>query len=162
MAGRRDRATTSRMMAAIKRADTKPELALRRALHGRGVRYRLQAGDVFGHPDLVVRRLKVAVFVDGDMWHGNEHVRRGLPDLEALFPTNTQFWCEKIRRNVERDRQVSEHLTADGWTVVRLWATDVLADPDSAAQVVEDAITRSRRARDERRGNCSGSDGEVL
>jgi DNA mismatch endonuclease (patch repair protein) len=150
------------MMAAVKRADTKPELALRRALHRDGVRFRLQANDVFGHPDLVVRKFKIAVFVDGDMWHGNEHVRRGLPSLEALFPTNTQFWCEKIRRNVERDREVDERLRSGGWTVIRLWTTDVLADPDAAARIVEEALSQSRTAGGHRRENGSGSDGQVL
>jgi len=149
-------------MAAVKRADTKPELALRRALHRGGVRFRLQANDVFGHPDLVVRKFKIAVFVDGDMWHGHEHVRRGLPSLEALFPTNTRFWCEKIRQNVERDREVNERLRSDGWTVIRLWATDVLADPDAAARIVVEALGRSREAREHRRESGSGSDGQVL
>ena len=117
---------------------------------------------MFGHPDLVVRKFKIAVFVDGDMWHGNEHVRRGLPNLEALFPTNTQFWCDKIRKNVERDRAVDESLRSAGWTVIRLWATDVLADSDAAARIVEDALRRSREAHEHRREKGSGSDGQVL
>lgn len=159
MAVPRDKATTSRIMAKVKRANTQPELALRRALHGHGVRFRLQAGDVFGHPDLVVRKFKIAVFVDGDLWHGNEQVRRGLPDLEALFPTNTQFWCDKIRRNTERDREVDAHLAAGGWTVIRLWATDVMADPDAAARIVEDALRHAKEKRGEYR---NGTHGQVL
>lgn len=133
-------------MAAVKSKDTKAELALRRELHARGVRYRLQAKDVVGRPDLVIRKYRIAVFVDGDMWHGNEHVRRGLPNLEAMFPTHTDFWCGKIRRNVQRDREVNEHLRSEGWTVLRFWATDVEADPSVAASVVEDAVRGSRRA----------------
>lgn len=135
---------TSRMMSAVKRVDTKPELAMRRALHRNGVRFRLQPRDVFGHPDLVIRKYKIAVFVDGDMWHGNEHVRRGLPNLEALFPTNTEFWCSKIRRNVDRDREVNERLRSDGWTVLRFWAADVLANPETAAKTVRRALDRAR------------------
>jgi DNA mismatch endonuclease, patch repair protein len=140
----RDKATTSRIMSAIKSSNTKAELALRRALHAAGIRYRLQANDVFGRPDLVIRKHQLAVFVDGDMWHGNEHVRRGLSNLEDLFPTNAEFWCKKIRRNVERDAEVNEHLTAGGWTVVRLWATDVERDPESAASEVIEVLNGLR------------------
>lgn len=144
LAGPRDKATTSRMMSAVRSADTKAEISLRRAIHKRGIRFRLHARDVFGHPDLVIRKYRIAVFVDGDMWHGNEHKRRGLANLEDLFPTNTEFWCNKIRRNVERDREVNEHLALDGWTVLRFWATDVESAPDDAAYVVEEAVRNSR------------------
>ena len=142
----RDAATTSRMMAAVRNANTKAELVLRSALHRRGVRYRVQARDVFGRPDIVIRKYKVAVFVDGDMWHGNEHVRRGLPSMEAMFPTNTRFWCEKIRRNMARDQDVNAHLIAQGWTVLRFWASNVLANPDDAAEVVREALAHRRAA----------------
>lgn len=128
------------MMSAVRSADTKAELVLRQALHARGLRYRLHARDVMGHPDVVIRKYRLAIFVDGDLWHGNEHNRRGLPNLEALFPTNTEFWCVKIRRNMERDREVNAALRAEGWTVVRLWATDVLADPENAAETAEQGV----------------------
>jgi DNA mismatch endonuclease (patch repair protein) len=150
------------MMSAVRRADTKPELALRRALHGRGVRFRLQAKDVFGCPDVVIRKYKVAVFVDGDLWHGNEHVRRGLPDLEALFPTNTEFWCAKIRRNVDRDREVNMRLRHEGWTVIRFWAADVMADPEVAAEAVQQALDQARTAHETREGQRDGSHRPVL
>lgn len=142
----RDKAMTSRMMSAVHSTDTKAELALRHALHGRGIRYRLHARDVMGRPDIVIRKYRLAVFVDGDMWHGNEHNRRGLPNLEALFPSNTDFWCNKIRRNMERDCEVNAKLRADGWTVLRLWATDVLANPEDAADFVAQAVSESMAA----------------
>ena len=108
-----------------------------------------------GHPDVVIRKYRLAVFVDGDMWHGNEHIRRGLPNLEALFPTNTEFWCRKIRRNMERDHEVNAALRSDGWRIVRLWATDVLASPEDAATTVErsvrDAIAALNAVSSERR-----------
>jgi len=133
------------MMAAVRNADTGAELALRRALHSLGIRYRLQAKDVFGRPDVVIRKYRVAVFVDGDMWHGNEHVRRGLPSLEAMFPTNTEYWCDKIRHNMQRDREVTSRLEREGWAVLRFWAADVLGNPDQAARAVRDAVARARR-----------------
>lgn len=138
--GPRDSRVTSRMMAAVRNKDSKAELALRRALHARGLRYRLHARDVPGHPDLVIRSRRLAVFVDGDMWHGNEHKRRGLSCLADLFPTRTEWWIQKIERNMRRDQEVNEQLAAAGWTIVRIWESKVLEDPQKAADRVLDAL----------------------
>ncbi|MGH3857258.1 MAG: very short patch repair endonuclease [Pseudonocardiaceae bacterium] len=135
----RDPAVTSRIMARVRSKDSKAELALRRALHTRGFRYRLHGKDVLGRPDIVNRARKLAVFVDGDLWHGNEHHRRGLASLAELFPTRTQWWVAKIEANMRRDHEVTSTLRAQGWTVIRLWASDILADPGAAAQHVLDA-----------------------
>lgn len=134
----RDPAVTSRIMRQVKSRNTVPELALRRAVHARGGRYRLHAADVPGHPDLVVRSRKIAVFVDGDVWHGNpaECRRRGRESLAAMFPTRTDWWTNKIERNMARDQEVNQQLRERGWTVLRLWASDVLAAPDLAADLV--------------------------
>jgi len=137
---RRDPAVTSRMMAAVKDKDSKAELALRRELHRRGLRYRLHARDVEGRPDLVVRSRRVAVFVDGDFWHGNAHRLRGLARMEDLFPNNTLWWMRKLTRNMERDREVTFALERTGWRVVRVWESDVLADPSAAADHVEEVL----------------------
>lgn len=134
---RRDPAVTSRMMAAVKHKDSRAELALRRELHARGVRYRIHARDVLGCPDIVVRKRAVAVFVDGDFWHGNAHNRRGLERLEDLFPSNKEFWVPKIRRTMERDSEVTAELRATGWLVARLWEEDILDAPMVAADAVE-------------------------
>lgn len=141
--GPRDREVTSRMMAAVRGKDSKAELALRRALHARGLRYRLHARDVFGHPDLVIRSRRLAVFVDGDMWHGNEHRRRGLASLADLFPTRTEWWVAKIQRNMRRDQEVNDRLKSEGWTVVRIWESEVLQDPQKTADKVLAALGRS-------------------
>lgn len=130
------------MMAAVRSKDSKAELALRRALHARGLRYRLHARDVTGHPDLVIRSRRLAVFVDGDMWHGNEHRRRGLANVADLFPTRTEWWVAKIERNIRRDQQVNAELTAQGWAVVRIWESDILRDPQQAADKVLAALNR--------------------
>ena len=141
--GPRDRAVTSRMMASVRSKDSKAEIALRRALHARGLRYRLHARDVIGRPDLVIRSRRLAVFVDGDMWHGNEHIRRGLSSLADLFPTRTEWWVAKIERNMRRDQEVNAQLITAGWTVVRLWESTVLEDPQSAADTVLASLTRA-------------------
>ncbi|WP_137123123.1 very short patch repair endonuclease [Segeticoccus rhizosphaerae] len=143
----RDAATTSRIMSAVRSKNTRPELLLRRAVHAQGGRFRIHAKDVTGCPDLVVRTRKVAVFVDGDLWHGNpaEWQRRGRDSLADLFPNRTEWWVQKIEKNVRRDREVDRELSADGWRVIRLWASDVVADPDGAARVVLRALRDARR-----------------
>jgi DNA mismatch endonuclease (patch repair protein) len=125
-------------MSAIGNRDTKPEMLLRRELHSRGMRYRVRTA-VLGHPDLVFPRPRVAVFVDGDYWHGNTWRLRGSGSLEEYLAgrANGAFWLEKIRANIARDEDVSQRLTSDGWIVVRLWESDVLADPLACADQVE-------------------------
>jgi DNA mismatch endonuclease, patch repair protein len=142
--GPRDPAVTSRMMSRVRHKDSKAELALRRALHAAGVRYRLHAPDVTGRPDLVIRSRRLAVFVDGDLWHGNpeEVRRRGRESLADVFPTRTEWWVAKIERTMARDREVTEALRAEGWTVVRLWEHDVLRDPAGCAAAVRHALDR--------------------
>lgn len=144
MCPRRDPSVTSRIMSSVGNKDSKPEILLRSELHRRGIRYRLHASDVVGRPDMVIRKHKFAVFVDGDMWHGNEHRRRGLDSLEELFPSNTEWWVKKIRRNMERDRHVTTTLRRTGWVVVRVWASEVLEDVAAAADRVENALERAR------------------
>lgn len=147
MASRRDPNVTSRIMRSVRDRDSKAELLLRSTLHRRGVRFRLHASDITGRPDVVIRSLRLAVFVDGDFWHGNEHRRRGLDRLENLFPTNTEWWVEKINANVQRDRRVTEELKAAGWIVVRLWESEVLDDPEGSADRVIDALAVARSER---------------
>lgn len=131
-------------MAAVRHKDSKAELALRRELHARGLRYRLHAPDVIGRPDIVIRARKLAVFVDGDFWHGNAHRVRGLERLEDLFPSRTEWWMAKLRRNMQRDREVTKALEGSGWTVVRVWESDVLASPAGVADTVLAAIGRTQ------------------
>jgi DNA mismatch endonuclease (patch repair protein) len=132
-------------MSHVRSRDTKPEIALRRAVHAKGGRFRLQARDVPGRPDLVVRARKVAVFIDGDLWHGNpeEWRRRGHDSLASMFPTRTEWWVSKIERNIARDKEVNQQLAEQGWRVLRIWASDVLRDRDQAASRVL-ALLRER------------------
>lgn len=129
------------MMARVRSRDSKAELALRRAIFARGIRYRLHARELVGCPDLVIRKHRVAVFVDGDFWHGNAWRLRGLPNLEAQFPTRTQWWTSKIQRNMRRDEEVNVALRAEGWKVLRIWESEVLRDPEAAASSVIALLT---------------------
>ncbi|WP_435769732.1 very short patch repair endonuclease [Nocardioides sp. SYSU DS0651] len=108
----------SRNMAAIRRTDTKPEKALRSALHAAGMRFRkdlrLDLGKVKPRPDIVFTRAKIAVFVDGCYWHS-------CPEHGTRPKANADYWTPKLARNVARDREQDAALAEDGWTVVRLW-----------------------------------------
>jgi DNA mismatch endonuclease (patch repair protein) len=97
-----------------------------------------------GCPDLAWRGRKVAVFVDGDMWHGNpaEPTKRGRASWAEVFPTRTEWWLAKIERNIERDRAVDAELARSGWRVLRLWESEVLADPVTSAAKVLSLLDR--------------------
>lgn len=139
----RDTAVTSRIMRAVRNRDTKPEMQLRRELHSRGLRYRTHTS-LFGRPDLVFAGPRVAVFVDGDYWHGNTWRLRGAESLESYLAgrANSEFWRTKILRNIERDEQVNEHLASEGWSVIRIWESDIKRDLKGAADEVEHAVRR--------------------
>jgi DNA mismatch endonuclease (patch repair protein) len=142
----RDPAVTSRIMASIGNRDTGPELLLRRELHRRGLRYRVRTR-LPGKPDLVFAGPRVAVFVDGDYWHGNTWRLRGYSSFDAYFDTvtNGDFWRAKIGGNMRRDQQVSDRLTADGWQVIRLWESTLRRAVDPCANSIELAVRRAQR-----------------
>ena len=140
---RRDPVVTSRMMAKVRDRDSKAELAVRRRLHSLGYRYRVQY-KLPGRPDIAFTRLKLAIFIDGDMWHGNAWRLRGLPNLAALFPTRTEWWVAKIERTMERDRDITAQLTDLGWRVLRFWESRVQTDLDGVIADIE-SIIRERR-----------------
>lgn len=111
-----DSNTRSRMMAGIRAKDTSPEITLRKALHARGLRYRLHASGVFGRPDIVFPRFHAAVFVHGCFWHRHPGCRY------ATTPaTRADFWQKKFAANQRRDLVVREHLTGDGWRTAVIW-----------------------------------------
>ncbi|MCX5056995.1 very short patch repair endonuclease [Streptomyces sp. NBC_00452] len=138
----RDPAVTSRIMAAVPNRNTKPEVTLRRALWRRGLRYRVHT-TLTGKPDITFPGARLAVFVDGDFWHGNAWRIRGLPSFEAQFDrmNNPDFWRAKLRRNMTRDVEVNSALAQDGWTVYRVFESRLKRDLD---QVVEEIVQQVR------------------
>jgi DNA mismatch endonuclease (patch repair protein) len=117
--------------------DTKAEVLLRKELWRRGLRYRLHAADLPGKPDIVFRAARLLVFCDGDFWHG----RRSRERLNKLARgSNAPYWTAKIAANVARDRRNTRLLRRAGWTVIRLWETDILRDVSRAASLVEAAM----------------------
>jgi len=117
--------------------DTKAEVLLRKELWRRGLRYRLHARDLPGKPDIVFRGVRVVVFCDGDFWHGRRWRER---QKKLARGANAPYWTAKIAANVARDRRTTRLLRAEGWTVLRLWETDVLRDVGRAAGRVEAAV----------------------
>ncbi|MDR1630493.1 MAG: very short patch repair endonuclease [Oscillospiraceae bacterium] len=119
---------THKIMSAVKSKNTRPELALRHALWIRGMRYRVNMKTLPGKPDIVFTRAKIAVFCDGDFWHGHNWVIRGLSSLDEELSRYSQFWKDKILGNIKRDSENTVKLEADGWVVIRLWESDIKAD----------------------------------
>ena len=111
-----DQQTRSRMMSGIRGKNTKPELALRRALHARGFRFRLHPGKVHGRPDLVLPKHRAVVFVHGCFWHRHEGCR-----YATVPATRPEFWRAKFDTNAARDSAVRTSLLQDGWRVATVW-----------------------------------------
>ena len=124
-------------MAAIHGKDTKPEMIVRRGLWKRGFRYRLNHKRLPGHPDLVLRKYRTCIFVNGCFWHGHKCDPTPGPsqgevgkDLESsscckIPATNREFWVNKIRRNKERDREEQKKLAAMGWHCITIWECEL-------------------------------------
>lgn len=110
----------TRNMRSNKSKDTKPELMLRKELWDRGLRYRKNYEKLTGKPDIVFIGKKLAIFVDGRMWHGYnwEHQKND-------FKTNREFWISKIERNIEHDLKVEQVLRGQGWKVMRFWDFEI-------------------------------------
>lgn len=138
----RDKKTTSKIMSSIKSKNTKPELALRKVLWKRGLRYRIHYR-ISGKPDIAFVSKKVAVFCDGDFWHGNNWRLRGLASLEEELSGYSDFWREKITRNIARDKKVTKELKELGWIVLRYWESDIKKD----VETIVDDIQRKLRER---------------
>lgn len=123
--------TRSEIMARVRSKDTIPELAVRRALHASGLRFRLHRADLPGHPDMVLPGRKMAVFVHGCFWHSHPGCKR------ARVPaTRQEYWVPKLRRNVERDQTATDTLRAAGWRVIVIWECEARSPAGLAAFVL--------------------------
>ena len=107
-------------MAAIHGKDTKPEMVVRRYLWGHGFRYRLNHPRLPGKPDIVMRKYRTCIFVNGCFWHGHEGCR-----YYTIPKTNTEFWVNKVKRNKERDLKVQHELAAMGWHTITIWECEL-------------------------------------
>ncbi len=121
----------------IRSNNTKIEIILRKALWHRGYRYRINYKKLPGKPDIVLTKYKIAIFCDGEFFHGK--------DWEVLKPRlekgdNGSFWISKISRNRERDDEINKKLLFMGWTVIRFWGNDIKKNTDECIRVIEETI----------------------
>lgn len=124
-------------MQRIRSKDSEIEILLRRALWKKGYRYRKNYKELPGKPDIVLTKYKIAIFCDGEFFHGK--------DWEVLKPrleksNNSKFWISKISRNRERDDIINKQLLFMGWTVIRFWGNDIKKHLDECVQVIDETV----------------------
>ena len=122
-------------MRAIKNKDSEIEKTLRCALYAKGYRYRKNYSKVFGCPDIVFIKHKIAIFCDSEFWHGYDWERR-----RNDFKSNAEFWIPKIERNMIRDKEVNAKLLADGYKVFRFWGKEIKKNLKAVVNEIETAI----------------------
>ena len=122
----------SKIMSKIRGKNTKPELLFRKALWQKNVRYRINNKKLPGKPDVSIKKYKLAIFIDGEFWHGYNWDER-----RDTIKTNRKFWIPKSERNMQRDRQINQELNERGYTVFRFWSKEILTDLD---QCINDVL----------------------
>lgn len=121
----------------IRSKDTAIEVKLRTALWHEGIRYRKNYTKLPGRPDIAITKYQIAIFCDGEFFHGKDWDSL---QQKVLKGTNSTYWYGKIKRNIERDQEVNRTLYGQGWTVLRFWGNDILKHTDECVQTVEETI----------------------
>ena len=134
MADNMTSAQRSRTMSRIRSKNTQPELRLRRELYRSGLRYRIHVGSLPGRPDIVFRRQRLAIFVDGDYWHGWR--------FSCWADKLPEYWYQKIAGNRKRDLANHRRLRRSGWVVMRIWEHEIRADLAGCARQVSSVLQR--------------------
>ena len=122
-------------MSRIRSKNTAIELSMRKALWDSGIHYRKNYTILPGTPDIAITKYQVAVFCDGDFWHGKDWVRK-----KARIKNNRDYWIDKIERNIKRDVRTDQALHALGWTVIRFWGSDIHKDLSGCIDDIKDVI----------------------
>ncbi len=125
-------------MSRIRGRDTKVELAIRKELHRRGHRFRVNVSWIAGKPDVVFTRIRLAIFIDGDFWHGWK--------FEIWSDKLAPYWREKIAGNKARDRRHATLLRSEGWTVMRFWEHDVEKNLEGCIERIESKVAQLRQS----------------
>ena len=126
-----------RNMSNIKNKDTSIELKLRKALWEKGYRYRKNYNKLPGKPDIVLTKYRIAIFCDSEFFHGKDWEKL---KLQLEKGKNSEFWINKISKNIERDEKIEKELNFMGWTVLRFWGKDINKNVDECIKVVEEKI----------------------
>ncbi|OGS72658.1 MAG: very short patch repair endonuclease [Flavobacteria bacterium RIFCSPLOWO2_12_FULL_35_11] len=125
----------SKNMQAIKSTGTKDEIRLAKALWHLGYRYRKNNRTVYGTPDITFKKLKIAIFVDSEFFHGKDWETQKLQ-----IKSNQEFWQKKIERNRQRDIEVNNYLKSQGWKVIRFWSAEVEKELGKCIAIIQKAI----------------------
>ena len=139
----------SENMAAIHNKNTKPELFLRKALWGKGYRYRKNYNLLPGKPDIVLTKYKICIFVDSEFFHGKgfysgyESKKYSSLEEQLKHANHAEFWIKKIKKNMERDQEVNTLLADRGWTVLRFWSKEVLNNTNNCLLEIEKVVAKS-------------------
>jgi DNA mismatch endonuclease, patch repair protein len=127
-------------MQAIRSTNTKAELLLSKSLWSLGYRYRKNDKTVLGKPDLTLKRLKIAIFVDSEYFHG-----RNWEMSKHRIKTNQEFWWKKIENNIARDGFVTNDLLINGWAVIRFWDTQIKSNLSECIETIENTINERKK-----------------
>jgi DNA mismatch endonuclease (patch repair protein) len=122
-------------MSRIRSNDTKIEMDLRKALWHEGIRYKKNYKHLPGKPDIAITKYRIAIFCDGEFWHG-----KGWEAKKLKIQSNPEYWIAKIERNIKRDGETEKRLRSMGWTVLRFWGNDIRKDLAACVEEVKDAI----------------------
>lgn len=119
----------------IKSKDTQIEIILRKALWAKGYRYRKNYKELPGHPDIAITKYKIAIFCDGEFFHGKDwdKLRKKLENSN-----NSEFWIKKISRTIDRDNEIDKQLRFMGWTVIHFWGEDIKKYTDECVKTIDD------------------------
>ena len=128
-----------RNMQAIRATGSKIETVLAKSLFARGHRYRKNDRTVFGKPDLTFKKIKLAIFVDSEFWHGKDWQTK-----RHNIKSNQDFWHKKIEGNIQRDKKVNEVLRKDGWKVLRFWGKQVENKLEFCIREIEKVIIKQK------------------
>jgi DNA mismatch endonuclease (patch repair protein) len=132
-------------MSHIRSSDTKPEVFFRKALWKWGIRFRKNVKSLYGKPDIAIKKYKLVLFIDGDFWHGNNWEERHFSSREDMLASYSDYWQKKIRRNIERDKEVNEYYQTNGWTILRFWTSVIKKDLNSCIIETIETINRLRQ-----------------
>ena len=121
----------------IRSSDTKGEILLRKALWRKGYRYRKNYDKLPGKPDIALTKYKIAIFCDGEFFHGKDWASQ---KLKVLKSNNSDYWISKIERNMERDRENEQALMVMGWIVIRFWSKEIISNPDECIRTIDELV----------------------
>jgi len=134
-------------MRKVRSRDTVPEVAFRKALWVNGLRYRICSSKLPGKPDIVLPSRRLAIFIDGDFWHGGQWSHRNLPSLEDQFQKtkSKSYWLKKIRKNMDRDCSATAALLEEGWDVIRLWESEIRKDMEGCIRMTLETVRKGAK-----------------